>query len=419
MQALSTCSLESWDLTITGPIHDLCKRTYWRRLWIFQELKHAKAITLMCGGMFLPGETFTATWATVHRSPVYLHIQLVNRMKTGLATGMVTRRTASLKASLWTLLHETQDLHCTDKRDKVYALLSVATDGHESIEADYSGALSSSDYWDNLSRLGHLVLRNRWAISPPTSLDDVVQDCMFLTKVFKFPLQILWPYTSMLSVAGQAQNLNGQGIFCYGGNDACRNSCRISYNSGRWRNGVFPECKPLYASHLSSWKCVPVRTANLEELNNIWDKWESPWEGLYLESEWRWKRHWKRFYLRRGWEQMPKHQKLWGEIQRRWERMPSQQEWEKIQRGCEDCWRKWALFHQHPEVTSLVQDVPFRHAQVQKADRTSSKHHASRNDEFRYSKAECTVSISPKLAYGYLSESGRFEQLLGALRGAI
>lgn len=35
-------------------ICELCERTYWQRLWVFQELKHAQDIVLMCGNLLCP-----------------------------------------------------------------------------------------------------------------------------------------------------------------------------------------------------------------------------------------------------------------------------------------------------------------------------------------------------------------------------
>jgi hypothetical protein len=90
----------------------------------------------------------------------------------------MTLRTKPIDFSLWNLLRETGNLECADQRDRVYALLSVATGGHEDIEADYNTKLTPL-------RLAHMILRKRYAIRPPGILNDVLMDCEFLEDVFR------------------------------------------------------------------------------------------------------------------------------------------------------------------------------------------------------------------------------------------
>jgi hypothetical protein len=59
---------------------------------------------------------------------------------------------------------------------EVYAILGVATKGHEGIEADYHASINS---------IVNQILRNKYAATPPTSLDEVKDDCKFLEAVFK------------------------------------------------------------------------------------------------------------------------------------------------------------------------------------------------------------------------------------------
>jgi hypothetical protein len=67
MQALSTNCERSWDRLrpSTFAVWNLCARPYWMRLWVFQELKHARSIVLMCGNMFLAWEAFEMYWVAV------------------------------------------------------------------------------------------------------------------------------------------------------------------------------------------------------------------------------------------------------------------------------------------------------------------------------------------------------------------
>ena len=170
MQALSTNCKQSWDRLrpSTFAVWNLCARPYWMRLWVFQELKHARSIVLMCGDMFLAWEAFEMYWVAVAETDGHWQRMLAARM--------VILRASAVETSLWELLEKTRDLNCADPRDKVYALLSVASEGHEGIEADYRASVT-------LESLAHRILCNKHATEPPASLETVVRQCQFLNDV--------------------------------------------------------------------------------------------------------------------------------------------------------------------------------------------------------------------------------------------
>ena len=161
--------------TKSEAICSLCERPYWKRLWIFQELRHAKHITLMCGDRTVPWDQFRLLWRDVIDDAA-TDDELPGRLKQSLATRVMTLRTDSFDLSLWNLLKETRNLECADQRDRIYALLSVAKKGHEEMEADYS---LTPLY------LAHCTLRNKYAIRLPRTLNDILTDCEFLEDVFR------------------------------------------------------------------------------------------------------------------------------------------------------------------------------------------------------------------------------------------
>jgi hypothetical protein len=130
---------------------------YWTRFWVFQDLKSAKKLTVMCGNS-LPNWKLLETY--VHR--LYMDHQ-TEALSDSPAAQMILLRTRSMGTSVWHLLEATQHLCCTDSRDRVYALLSAATIGHEGNNADYT--ISASD-------LIFRVLLNISKIHPPTSCDE-------------------------------------------------------------------------------------------------------------------------------------------------------------------------------------------------------------------------------------------------------
>jgi hypothetical protein len=81
----------------------------------------------------------------------------------------------SSQRSLWTWLQDTSHLRCADARDKVYALLSVATKGHEGIEPDYEMALQ--DLLDS-------VLHRHLKTAQVSGAGELNEYCMELKTLF-------------------------------------------------------------------------------------------------------------------------------------------------------------------------------------------------------------------------------------------
>lgn len=211
-------------MELSEAICSLCERPYWKRLWVFQELRHAKLIVLMCGEHSLSWDNFGNLWRVVVDIATKSE-DASERLRQSLATRMITLRTKPMDFSLWNLLKETRNLECVDRRDRVYALLSVTTEGHEGLEADYSAYMNSTrpdllnetktiprkDHRERTqlllrmddidivaqwraylatSALAHQVLRARYAVRPPATLNDVRLDCEFLASVFGFEDQM-------------------------------------------------------------------------------------------------------------------------------------------------------------------------------------------------------------------------------------
>lgn len=132
----------------------------------------------MCGSAIVSWIQFSKIWSLVVdlAKDAAVNQDDPERLKHSLATRMMTLRTKPMDTSLWNLLRETRDLECADQRDKIYALLSVASEGHRLIKADYHADFLGT---------AHLVLRNRYASRPPTTLDQVVRDCGMLQCYLK------------------------------------------------------------------------------------------------------------------------------------------------------------------------------------------------------------------------------------------
>lgn len=90
------------------------------------------------------------------------------------AARMIRLRRKLMNTSIWSLLRETHRLACADRRDKVYAVLSIATEVADGVEADYLRALRE---------LGLMVLSNYHDDKPPGYVYDVKRDCRVVERV--------------------------------------------------------------------------------------------------------------------------------------------------------------------------------------------------------------------------------------------
>lgn len=162
---------------LSEAICSLCERSYWKWLWVFQELRHAKHIILMCGDGTIDWNDFRQLWCdVVNATTTNQHIS--ERLTRTPTTRMMALRKKPITPSLWNLLEETRDLECLDQRDRVFALLSVAIEGHEGIEPDYDSSVTPLD-------LAHRILQNKYALRSPGTLSEVLADCKNLESAFR------------------------------------------------------------------------------------------------------------------------------------------------------------------------------------------------------------------------------------------
>ena len=124
-------SKEQMKEAATSAVSFLAKRPYWRRAWIKQELILAKEITVYCGCRVKNGESFFvfATLFTIDLVEGYDDYML-----------KIYMHRCSKPETLEELLCRYNNSECSNHRDRVFALLSMASDckGLESRLVDYS-----------------------------------------------------------------------------------------------------------------------------------------------------------------------------------------------------------------------------------------------------------------------------------------
>ncbi|UPL02766.1 hypothetical protein LCI18_013700 [Fusarium solani-melongenae] len=126
--------------------------SFWRRLWIVQELSMAPRVVLTCEGaelnwdalstLFKDEPYFDAFHTTDHHggyiyfSSIFLNVKLVEDQRQLSSSALPTRE----ESSLMDVLGRFRDMQSTDPRDKIYGLLGLVTQDH-GIVVDYSKPL--------------------------------------------------------------------------------------------------------------------------------------------------------------------------------------------------------------------------------------------------------------------------------------
>jgi hypothetical protein len=206
--------------SLSEAIYSLCERPYWKRLWVFQELKHARQISLMCGKNTVSFDHFQQQlWRAIVETAT-TDEDVSKSLRQSLAMRMMKLRIQPMDWSLFKLLKETKDLECADQRDRGYALLSVATEGQQGITADYDPGTTPL-------LLAHQILLNEYDARRPEMLNDIFIDCELLEDVFKMnrgdmlryrrhdaagyihsEVQALWHWLDLMCIPGTKPNPN-------------------------------------------------------------------------------------------------------------------------------------------------------------------------------------------------------------------
>ncbi|RMJ16886.1 hypothetical protein CDV36_003501 [Fusarium kuroshium] len=134
-----------WPKPAGKALNDLCERAYWRRMWIIQEIVHADNITVWCGAKSFRWHSFESlylTLKTLEETSWFAHHPHAIRVLQSSACTMVWQRAHwrhpdTPPPRLQVLIDIFRDWQCTDIRDKVFALVSMAS-RETAIIPDYS-----------------------------------------------------------------------------------------------------------------------------------------------------------------------------------------------------------------------------------------------------------------------------------------
>ena len=185
-----------WD-TEGNSLRNLCRRPYWTRLWIFQELVMARRIRIMCGRYVIDWETLedaltprrTHGAGSEHPSKeVFAIARDLERIVSERSTWYLGRRSTEYWGLL-TLMENTRHMHCTEIRDRAYSLLAVAGADDDSITIDYDTPILT---------LAHQILRAEHVRYLPNDVVQILKQCRLLENLLKLERgsmqEVLEPY---------------------------------------------------------------------------------------------------------------------------------------------------------------------------------------------------------------------------------
>ncbi|KAB2106852.1 hypothetical protein AG0111_0g4908 [Alternaria gaisen] len=148
-----TKGVTTWNPKEVLSVLSLCKRRYWSRMWIIQEVAHAKRVEIHCGSEILEWYKFEQLYyyvSIISRDHKEMDTPFYNAVRSSPAMSIVRIRVeprwstvsaypSSKRPRDVTIgsLMETYSAHeCKDIRDKVYAIVGIAKYG-STIVVDY------------------------------------------------------------------------------------------------------------------------------------------------------------------------------------------------------------------------------------------------------------------------------------------
>ena len=132
-----TQNINPFDYEALKSVRDLLGRPWFERLWIWQEVRLAREAYLFCGNEGVPWESVRKVILMLTKVPTPGWITpLLRRCFT---ISNYAGNEAQMRQSLERLLDNARSASCSDPRDKIFAVLSLADPGEtRGIDADYS-----------------------------------------------------------------------------------------------------------------------------------------------------------------------------------------------------------------------------------------------------------------------------------------
>jgi hypothetical protein len=163
-----------WSSPEGSALLGLCQRAYWRRLWVYQELRASGAIDLMCGERLVQFQRLVR-FLLVDTADKRLQ-EKISVVRQSPAAIMVALTHKPHDTSLEWMLHFTRNLQCADILDKAYAILNTIDSSRcDDIKADYT---------ISVPELLNRILRSMHVYEEPSDLWLIEGQCKMLEGLF-------------------------------------------------------------------------------------------------------------------------------------------------------------------------------------------------------------------------------------------
>ncbi|OQV05332.1 hypothetical protein CLAIMM_10092 [Cladophialophora immunda] len=150
IQSVSQLTWEEWKpyqnkvfqakIAVWKACEALCKRTYWTRTWILQEILLAKQPLLFCGNKTVPWQAWAFVLDTLDKNPVRFIAQWAPDIWGSPAMSLSQQWFASIEQgqpeNLFRLIQAFRQCRCSVLHDKVYGVLGLLP-GESTILVDY------------------------------------------------------------------------------------------------------------------------------------------------------------------------------------------------------------------------------------------------------------------------------------------
>jgi hypothetical protein len=119
----------------------LCNRDYWKRTWIVQEFLLARNVQILCGSKSIPWKAFDHVAQKSQNTKVYesqgpAGRAALDQIRSSTFMSLSKDRTLVRGQTLEELLKKYGSTRCVDRRDRVFGLVGLASDGHL-LQVDY------------------------------------------------------------------------------------------------------------------------------------------------------------------------------------------------------------------------------------------------------------------------------------------
>lgn len=130
----------------------MTQHVYFTRTWIIQEFLFAPAVEMISGSSTMNWKDFEDLVDLLRGDPLFLKKPHISDILSSRITRLTLRRRAGSQSSLHELLREYSDSTCTERRDKIYGILGLASDCIEDPETGEAQGLTA-DYERSVVRI--------------------------------------------------------------------------------------------------------------------------------------------------------------------------------------------------------------------------------------------------------------------------